>query len=306
MRPAKRTPAASPGRASATRSRRAGPRCRPGRSRGCSTRASDLASPSLNSPVIDTSPVNVGAWTTGADCTIAVEHDRQLAARARAEPVEALLGEGVPRALAAPDEADDDRPALLLAELDVGAVAGEHLARAARTDRRGTCRRRASAGPPLRCRGDGTDDGVDGRTSASAPAVDRRASEVVVGGDGRWRRRRAGRPAPAAAAARWPACWSPAVVVGVEAPAGALRRGAVDAVGVVVEPGTVLLESSVGAGRRTAVTGRSVTMPATSTASRASRWSARRAGRRRCWSPRRGRRARRSRGSRARCGRGRG
>ena len=65
-----------------------------------------------------------------------VEDDRQLPTRARLQPVEALRGKGVPLRLAGAAEAHADRPALLLGQLDVGAVAAEDVlgGAAGRTD----------------------------------------------------------------------------------------------------------------------------------------------------------------------------
>ncbi len=186
-------------------------------------------------------------------------------------PLKHSDGQRVPGALAGAAEADDDRPAALLVELHVGAVAGEDLTGPARRsdEARAAIEQRQDLG--LGRLGAGTDvGGVDPGVVVGVGGVE--AADVepsVVGGTG-----------------------SVVGVVGVGRPAGVAggravvvvdargRRGAEPSPAVgrgpagVVEPvGVDVVDGAASSAARHCSTGCSVTMPATSAASSASRWS---------------------------------
>ena len=92
-----------------------------------STRDSERASLSLKLPRDRHVAAEDGLADDRVGLDDVVEDDRQLLGGARRGAVEALAGEGVPRRLATAAQADDDRPALLLGELDLRRITAEHL-----------------------------------------------------------------------------------------------------------------------------------------------------------------------------------
>ena len=206
-----------------------------------------------------------------------VEHDRQLVAGAGVGAVVALGGERVPARRARAAEADVDGPALLLAELHAGAVALEDLVAGAagRPDD-------ALAAVDLAQDGGVRDRSWPARSSARSCRPGRccrgppwSAASTPRSSRDRWS---AARRAPATTR---PASRSRPAVTGVEPTArGAGRRRAVRRRAGHGRPGDRgaagrddVLPPSAGGRRAGAGRGRSVTMPATSTASSASRWS---------------------------------
>ena len=171
----------------------------------------------------------------GADWN-AVEHDRQLVAGARAEPVEALGRQLVLAPLAGAAEADDDRPAALLVELHVGAVAGEDLTGPAwRPDEaRATVEHRQHFGLGRRSAGMVVGGGDPGVVVGVAASVVAEVEPSVVSGNGLRRRCRRRAQAGGSSGGRRRRRHEPAPSVVLVDPSCVVESLGVDVVGALV------------------------------------------------------------------------